>query len=125
MKFITYGENTIIKADVVDCIDIYFNKDGTYFYIDLLLHGTTKQIEYKNTNAAFFEVSDGKNFRTPYGVIPCNVERNKALFINTISSKLIMFLECKDENILDLKVIIQEVVNYEEIKFYQGGRLVD
>jgi hypothetical protein len=116
MKFITYGENTIIKAEVVDCIDLYFNKDGTYFYIDLLLHGAIKQIEYKNTNAAFFKVSDGKNFRTPHGVVCCNVEGNRALFISIIFGKLIMFLECEDKTILDINDVIRELVDDEENK---------
>ena len=116
MKLITNGANIIINAESIDCIDIHFTDDGTYIYINFLLHGETKQIDYKNTNAAFLKVSDGKNFRTPHGVVCCNVEAYRDLFIDIIIGKLIMFLDCKDKTILNINDVIREVINDKENK---------
>lgn len=125
MKIITNGDNIIINAESIDCIDVHFTDDGTYLYVNFLLHGETKQIDYKNTNPAFFKVSDGKNFRTPYGVMCCNVEQSRGLCISFISGKLIRFLQCKDKSILDINDAIQEVINSKDIIPCQGVLLDD
>lgn len=110
VKLITFDDNTIINAESVDYIDIHFEDDGDYLYIDLLLHGETKRLDYRNTNGFFFKVNDGKNFMTPYGIKRCDVKQNQEGCTNHIMCELLLFLQRNDVTILDLSDVIRETI---------------
>lgn len=111
MKLITFNDSTIINAEAIDCIDIQFEESGEHLYIYLLLHGETKRLDYRNTNGAFFKVNDGRNVRTQYGTIYCNVNRNQEDCIRHIMCELLLFLQLNNETILDLSDVIRENID--------------